>query len=83
LKPVSRMCCRLRCHSEYPTARGALIEPRKNRGVACAVRTTDLFMSSAAKNLTVRPCVEFILSEAEGLRVTIVPVKCLFDRNLE
>ncbi len=43
------------CHSEYPIARGALIEPRKNREVACAVRTTDLFMSSRsnaeAKNL--------------------------------
>ena len=36
------------CHSEYPIARGALIEPCKNRAVACAVRTTDLFMSSVA-----------------------------------
>src|SRR5439155_16840339 len=31
---------------------------------------TVLFMSSAAKNLTARPFAEFILSIAEGLRVT-------------
>ncbi len=49
----NKVACVSFCHCEYPIARGALIEPRKNREVACAVRTTDLFMSSAVKNLMV------------------------------
>src|SRR5947199_10840021 len=46
----------------------------------------DLVILSAAKNLTPRPFAEFILSEAEGLRVTILVCQSLviwFNRLLK